>query len=499
MLKKERLQWILEKVNTKGVITVNDVIKELGVSDMTVRRDLDELDKDGLLIRIHGGAQSIDSPKIRSKHEKSNTEKQELQIEEKRAIAKFASQLVQEGETIFIGPGTTLEHFASELVAKNIRVITNSLPVFNILNEKRQALIESGKKIYNMSVGTPDFPPAQHVLDVVSEAAKNPEEYKYSLGDTGELLSAVEGWYQNRYGVTLQDDEILSLAGSQEGFAHVALTLCDPGDVVLVPNPGYPVFEAGPFLNDAKIAYYELDKTNHYAPALDKIPEELAKKAKMMVVSYPLNPTCTCIEKADYEKIIAFAKKYNIAIIHDNAYSEIEYDGRTGFSFLSVPGAKEVGIEFNSLSKTYNLTGIRISFALGNKELIQKFKTVRSQFDYGTSFIVQKAAVAALTGPQDGVRKQCAAYEERRDALCGGLNGIGWQVPYSEGTMFVWAPLPKGYTSSEKFCMDLLENTGVLCTPGSAFGSEGEGHVRFALVLPPEEIKKAVEAVGAWL
>ena len=209
--------------------------------------------------------------------------------------------------------------------------------IFNILNEKRQALIESGKKIYNMSVGTPDFPPAQHVLDVVSEAAKNPEEYKYSLGDTGELLSAVEGWYQNRYGVTLQDDEILSLAGSQEGFAHVALTLCDPGDVVLVPNPGYPVFEAGPFLNDAKIAYYELDKTNHYAPALDKIPEELAQKAKMMVISYPLNPTCTCIEKADYEKIIAFAKKYHIAIIHDNAYSEIEYDGRTGFSFLSVP------------------------------------------------------------------------------------------------------------------------------------------------------------------
>lgn len=345
--------------------------------------------------------------------------------------------------------------------------------IFNILNEKRQALIESGKKIYNMSVGTPDFPPAQHVLDVVSEAAKNPEEYKYSLGDTGELLSAVEGWYQNRYGVTLQDDEILSLAGSQEGFAHVALTLCDPGDVVLVPNPGYPVFEAGPFLNDAKIAYYELDKTNHYAPALDKIPEELAQKAKMMVISYPLNPTCTCIEKADYEKIIAFAKKYHIAIIHDNAYSEIEYDGRTGFSFLSVPGAKEVGIEFNSLSKTYNLTGIRISFALGNKELIQKFKTVRSQFDYGTSFIVQKAAVAALTGPQEGVRKQCAAYEERRDALCGGLNSIGWKTPYSEGTMFVWAPLPKGYTSSEKFCMDLLENTGVLCTPGSAFGSEG--------------------------
>lgn len=371
--------------------------------------------------------------------------------------------------------------------------------IFNILNEKRQALEESGRKVYNMFVGTPDFPPKQHVIDEVCRAAKNPNEYKYSLGDTKELTEAVKYWYKNRYNTDLQDDEILSLAGSQEGFAHVALTVCNQNDVVLVPNPGYPVFEAGPFLNGAEIAYYELDETNHYAPALDRIPEELAKRAKMMVVSYPLNPTCTCIEKADYEKIIAFAKKYEIVIIHDNAYSEIEYDGREGFSFLSVPGAKDVGIEFNSLSKTYNLTGLRISFALGNAEFIQKFKTVRSQFDYGTSFIVQRAAIAALTGPQDGVKKQCMEYQKRRDALCDGLNRIGWKVPYSEGTMFVWAPVPKGYTSSDKFCMDLLENTGVLCTPGSAFGSRGEGFVRFALVLPLDEIEKAVEAVGAWL
>lgn len=371
--------------------------------------------------------------------------------------------------------------------------------IFNILNEKRAALEESGKKVYNMFVGTPDFAPEKHVLEVVTEAAKEPENYKYSLGDTKELITAVQGWYGKRYGVALQENEILSLAGSQEGFAHVALTLCNPSDVVLVPNPGYPVFEAGPFLNGAEIAYYELDETNHYAPALDRIPEELARKAKMMVVSYPLNPTCTCIEKADYEKIIAFAKKYNIVVIHDNAYSEIEYDGRKGFSFLSVPGAKEVGMEFNSLSKTYNLTGIRISFALGNAELIEKFKTVRSQFDYGTSFLVQKAAIAALTGPQEGVKRQCAEYQKRRDALCAGLNRIGWKVPFSEGTMFVWAPVPEGFSSSDQFCMKLLENTGVLCTPGSAFGSRGEGYVRFALVLPPEEIKEAVEAVGAWL
>ena len=367
--------------------------------------------------------------------------------------------------------------------------------IFNILNEKRQALIESGKKIYNMSVGTPDFPPAQHVLDVVSEAAKNPEEYKYSLGDTGELLSAVEGWYQNRYGVTLQDDEILSLAGSQEGFAHVALTLCDPGDVVLVPNPGYPVFEAGPFLNDAKIAYYELDKTNHYAPALDKIPEELAKKAKMMVISYPLNPTCTCIEKADYEKIIAFAKKYNIAIIHDNAYSDIIYDGKVGESFLSVPGAMEIGAEFFSLSKSFNVTGARVSFFLGRKDAVDALKLLRSQFDFGTFLPIQYGAIAALNGSNEFVKKQCAEYQKRRDALCGGFRSIGWNVPDSQGTMFVWAPVPEGYASSREFCMTMVERAGVLCTPGDAFGTGGEGYVRFALVMPPEELAKVVQAV----
>lgn len=371
--------------------------------------------------------------------------------------------------------------------------------IFNILNEKRAALEESGRKVYNMFVGTPDFPPAQHVIDTVCEVSKNPENYKYSLGDTPELQKAVIDWYKNRYDVELQNDEILSLAGSQEGFAHIALALCNPSDIVLVPNPGYPVFEAGPFLNDAEIVYYELDENNHYAPALDKIPVETAKKAKMMIVSYPLNPTCTCIEKEDYERIISFAKEYNIVIVHDNAYSEIEYDGRKGFSFLSVPGAKEVGIEFNSLSKTYNLTGLRISFALGNAEIIKKFKTVRSQFDYGTSFIVQKAAVAALNGPQDCVWQQCMEYQKRRDALCGGLSSIGWRVPYSEGTMFVWAPIPEGFKSSDEFCMQLLENTGVLCTPGSAFGSKGEGYVRFALVLPVEQIKEAVNAVGEWL
>ena len=196
--------------------------------------------------------------------------------------------------------------------------------------------------------------------------------------------------------------------------------------------------------------------------------------------------------------VVEFAKKYNILVVHDNAYSEIEYDGRRGFSFLSIPGAKDVGIEFNSLSKTYNLTGLRISFALGNADVIKHFKTIRSQFDYGTSYIVQKAAVAALNGPQDGVVKQQAQYQSRRDALCDGLNAIGWKVPYSEGTMFVWAPVPKQFKNSDEFCIQMLENTGVVCTPGSAFGSLGENHVRFALVLNENLIKEAVEKIKEW-
>jgi len=371
--------------------------------------------------------------------------------------------------------------------------------IFNILDERMKEAAKQGMQIYNFSVGTPDFKPAKHVMDAVVKAAAAPENYKYSLGDTVQLKEAVIRWYKKRYDVDIAADEITSVNGSQGGLAHIALTVCNHGDYVLVPNPGYPIFEIGPYLNGAKIVYYPLDKNNHCMPMLSDISEETARQAKMMVVSYPLNPTCTCADRAFYERLVAFAKKYDILIVHDNAYSEIVYDGRKGFSFLSIPGAKEVGVEFNSLSKTYNLTGLRISFCIGNKDVVTKFKTIWSQFDYGMSFIAQKAAIAALDGPQDGVRAQCMAYQRRRDALCGGLNKIGWEVPYSEGTMFVWAPVPKGFQNSDDFCIALLENTGIVCTPGSAFGSEGKNNVRFALVLDEVQIAQAVEKIGQFL
>ena len=215
-----------------------------------------------------------------------------------------------------------------------------------------------------------------------------------------------------------------------------------------------------------------------------------------MVVSYPANPICVTAPDSFYHELIDFARKYNIVIIHDNAYSEIIYDGRVGGSFLRFPGAREVGVEYNSLSKTYNLTGARISFVLGNRDLIQKFRRLRSQIDYGIFLPVQYAAVAALNGPQDSVVRNRLEYQARRDALCGGLRSIGWDVPDSEGSMFVWAPLPKGYTDSVQFCFELLDRTGLLCTPGAAFGSLGEGHVRFALVRPVPVMEEIVRAVA---
>jgi len=368
--------------------------------------------------------------------------------------------------------------------------------IFSVLDDARKEMERSGRKVYNLSVGTPDFQPPRHVIEALSTAAMDPENYKYSLSDRPELLQAVQNWYRRRYGVELDTEEIMSVYGSQEGLTHIGLAVCDPGDVVLVPNPGYPIFEMGPFLCGAKPVYYDLLPENSYLPDLDAIPAEVARAAKMMVVSYPANPLCVTAPRSFYEKLVAWAEKNNVIIIHDNAYSEIIYDGREGISFLSIPGAKDVGVEYNSLSKTYNLTGARISFVLGNREIIRKFRTLRSQIDYGIFLPVQKAAIAALEGPQDMVETQRQAYQARRDALCSGLRSIGWDMPDSQGTMFAWAPLPKGFTNSAEFCFQLLDRSGLLCTPGSAFGTLGEGHVRFALVQPPAVIQEAIRAVA---
>ncbi len=387
------------------------------------------------------------------------------------------------------------DYFMQITVSKRAQSIEEG--VFSALNTKKEELLREGRTVYNLSVGTPDFEPPEHVRKAMQEACGKPENYKYSLADRPELLEAMSGFYQRRFGVEIPAGQIMSLYGSQEGIAHIALALCDPGDVVLAPNPGYPVFGIGPQLMGANVVPYPLYQENNFLPNLDDIPEETARAAKFMIFSYPSNPVCSVAGDDFYERMIAFAEKYRIVLLHDNAYADIVYGGREGKSFLSYEGAMDVGVEFFSLSKSYNMTGMRISFALGNAQVIDTFRKVRSQIDYGIFLPIQYAAIAALEGPQESVKEQCRRYEERCRALCGGLRKIGWQVPDGQGTMFVWAAIPENYKErgSQQFVMDLMEATGVIVTPGTAFGSLGEGYVRMALVEPPETIEKAVTAI----
>lgn len=367
--------------------------------------------------------------------------------------------------------------------------------IFNQLDDKKQQLLAQGVDVINLSIGTPDFAPDAHVMQAVSQAACEPDNYKYSMNDTPELTEAVCAWYQRRYGVTLDASQVMSVSGSQEGIAHVAFPLVGAGDLVLAPDPGYPIFTFGPMLTGAEIGLYPLYPEKDWILDFADIPDEVADRAKVMVVSYPNNPTTAVADHAFYERLVAFAKQHNIIVLHDNAYSDLVLDGGQGISFLSVPGAMDVGIEFNSLSKTYNLTGMRVSFAVGNRDVIEKFRAFRSQIDYGMFYPAQAGAVAALNGPQDIVARNRAGYQARRDALCGGLRRIGWQVPDSKGSMFVWAKIPQGYTSSAQFALDLMDKTGVICVPGLSFGEQGEGYVRFALVVPPERMEEAVRRI----
>ena len=375
-------------------------------------------------------------------------------------------------------------------------LINNFKPgIFGALNEKKEELLRAGRKVYNLSVGTPDFPPAPHVVKAMQEACGKAENYKYSLADLPELLEAVKYRYEKRFGVHIGTDEVMSVYGSQEAMAHIGKVFCDPGDVILVPDPGYPMFEMSGIMAGADVEYYPIKEENGYLPDLDSIPGEILKKTKYMIVSYPLNPVCVCAPDEFYEKLIAFAKKNDIVILHDNAYSDITFTDRPGRSFLSFEGAKDVGVEFYSLSKSYNLTGARISFVVGNKDIVSRFRLLRSQIDYGIFYPVQYAAIAALTGTDDFIEEQRRQYAARNQALCGGLRKIGWNVPDSQGTMFVWAKIPAGYESSADFCLKLMEKTGVIVTPGSAFGKGGEGYVRMALVVDEETIAEVVRVL----
>lgn len=369
--------------------------------------------------------------------------------------------------------------------------------VFAALNEKRRELEAQGRCVYDLSVGTPDFAPPAHIVNAFIGSARDPENWKYSLHDKPELLKAVCDYYASRYGVEgITPDMVMSVAGTQEGMRYVCEALADPGDTVLVPDPCYPVFRAGSLLAGAKLEFYPLTADHDFLPYVAGIPDEVADRAKYMVVSLPANPVGSVGTPEVYEEIIAFAKAHDLIVIHDNAYSDIIFDGPAGGSFLAYPGALDVGVEFLSLSKSYNVTGARLSFLVGRRDVVAAAYKLRSQVNFGMFIPEQDAAIAALTGPREQVEEQRLRYQERRDALCDGLEAIGWERPNAHGTLFVWARIPHGRMDSMCFVVELMEKAGVIVTPGRSFGPAGEGYVRFALVSPVETIKKAVAAIA---
>ena len=370
--------------------------------------------------------------------------------------------------------------------------------VFAALNEKRRALEAEGRRVFDLSVGTPDFKPSAHVMDALIESAKDADNWKYSLHDKDELLDAVSGYYKDRYGVEgIGRDMIMSCRGTQEGMLWPLMALVDPGDLVLVPDPCYPVFQNATLLAGAKCAYYPLTAEHDFLPCVAGIDPEVADAAKAMIVSLPANPVGSVGTPEVYAQIIEFAREHDIVVIHDNAYSDIVFDGPAGGSFLAYPGAREVGVEFLSLSKSFNVTGMRLSFLIGRPDIVAAAKKLRGQVDFGMFYPEQDVAIAALTGPREQVEEQRMMYQERRDALCDGLEGIGWERPNAHGSMFVWARLPHGRRDSMAFALELMEKSGVIVTPGASFGPSGEGFVRMALVLPPERIREAVAAIAA--
>lgn len=370
--------------------------------------------------------------------------------------------------------------------------------VFASLNARRRELEAQGREVIDLSVGTPDFEPPAHVKEALAEAAKDSNMWKYALADLPELTQAVIDYYASRFGVEgLEPNMIMSVNGTQEGMGRMASALLDEGDLVLVPDPCYPLFRASALIAGADLAFYPLSAETNFLPDVSRIDPAVADRAKYMVVSLPANPVGSVGTPEVYAQIIEFARAHDLLIVHDNAYSDIIFDGVEGHSFFENEGASEVGVEFFSLSKSFNMTGARVSFLVGRPDVIAAVRKLRAQSDYGMFLPIQRAAIAALTGPREQVREQEHRYQERRDALCDGLESIGWERPNAHGSMFVWARLPHGRTDSMAFCLELMEKAGVIVTPGASFGPGGEGFVRMALVLPPEGLRRAVAAIEA--
>ncbi len=373
--------------------------------------------------------------------------------------------------------------------------------IFTELAREKAALIRKGVDVIDLSVGTPNIPPADTVKNAIAQEAVKSENYIYAIEDIDELKETAAAWYKNRYGVDIDPEtEVCSVLGTQEGLAHCCLPIINPGDVVILPDPCYPAFYTGAALANAEVFWLQQRPENGFVIDLNDIPADIAKKAKLMIVSYPNNPTTAVAPDSFYHGLIEFAKRNDIFVIHDNAYSDLTFDGLQIGSFLKYEGAREVGAEFNSLSKSFGFAGARLGFCFGNKEYIGMLKQFKSNTDFGVFLPIQKAGVCALKSSPDVVKDTAKEYEKRRDVFIDSFARAGWNVERPKATMFVWAKIPDKFDGNDIiFSKELAQKTGVIAVPGSAFGSGGCGYVRMALVQNEDRIRLAAQRIGEFL
>jgi len=373
-----------------------------------------------------------------------------------------------------------------------------SLPpyLFAEIDKMKKAAMASGRDIIDLGVGDPDTPTPIHIIESLYKSAQDADNHRYALNyGIPQLRTEIADWYKRRFSVNLDPDtEVLPLIGSKEGIAHIPLAFLNHGDEALVPEPCYPPYKSGTIFAGGVCHIMPLLEKNGFLPDLDAIDYQIAKRAKIMFLNYPNNPTAAIADEAFYKKVIAFAKENNIIVCHDAAYSEISFDDYKPVSFLQIDGAKEVGVEFHSLSKTYNMTGWRIGFATGNKEIIRALGNVKANIDSGIFQAVQFAGIVALKSDEKHIKKLNKMYQSRRDVLIDGLNAIGWKTPKPKATFYAWIPVPPGYTSTELSKM-LLEKCDIVVTPGVGFGHNGEGYIRMALTVSQERIKEALDRI----
>lgn len=374
----------------------------------------------------------------------------------------------------------------------------NSLPpyLFKEIDRQKEEVRKRGVDIIDLGVGDPDMPTPPHIIEALNKAAIDPANHRYpSYSGMGDFNEAVARWYKRRFNVDLDyENEVVTLIGSKEGIAHIPLAFINTGDLALVTSPGYPVYHIGVQFAGGQAYFMDLLKENDFLPDLNAVPEEIADKARMMFINYPNNPTSAVAKKSFFQEVVTFAESHNIIVCHDAAYTEMAFDGYRPISFLEVEGAKAVGIEFHSLSKTYNMTGWRVGFAVGREEIIQALGQIKSNIDSGAFQAIQVAGIAALEDNQDCVDNMNKVYTERRDILVDGLVDLGLSVEKPRATFYVWIEVPKGYNSAE-FTSHLLSKGGIVVTPGNGFGEAGEGYVRMALTVDKERMKEAVERI----